>query len=558
MKDGLSSPSVLAIYQDTLGRMWFGTNEGVNVYDSKEISKYKSYDITDCQHRRKNLINGVVNQIIGDSNGDILMLNSGALIKYDIHKERFKELLPAGVGALATLDGEVWCTVRDTLFKYDTDADSLCFYRKLNVASVMCMEMSGGKIWIGAASGLYVVEGEEVKCVLPDIEIFKLFVSSRKELWIASRMQGLYRVGRDGKITKEEYSSERVVSQQIRGFVEDEWQNVWFGTFEGLQVYNPYADTYRVYRPDYHPGSLEHQSVFSLYKDRQGTIWVGTYYGGVNYFNQSKDVFLYYPYDNTNNHCLNFPIVGQMVEDKDHNLWIGTDGGGVNRLIRTSGIFTYYTSSGKNSIYHNNIKTISYDKKNDQVYIGTYTGGISRYDRKQDRFYHYFDHYKRTGEGPNHIIYHSIFKDGWLYVTARNGFWRINPERNEFQLLSKERLFLTFEIDSRGYVWLAADFKLYRIKIGDWKQLECVELKGSVVTNARITRIMEASDGTVYIATLGDGVYSYNHDTENWKHYTKESSHLLSDFCYNLAETHMNNILITGDEGFSIYSPFIL
>ena len=63
------------------------------------------------------------------------------------------------------------------------------------------------------------------------------------------------------------------------------------GIFEGLQVYNPYADTYRVYRPDYHPGSLEHQSVFSLYKDRQGTIWVGTYYGGVNYFNQSKDVF---------------------------------------------------------------------------------------------------------------------------------------------------------------------------------------------------------------------------------------------------------------------------
>ena len=68
-------------------------------------------------------------------------------------------------------------------------------------------------------------------------------MSSRKELWIASRMQGLYKVGRDGKITKEEYSPERVVSQQIRGFVEDEWQNVWFGTFEGLQVYNPYTDT---------------------------------------------------------------------------------------------------------------------------------------------------------------------------------------------------------------------------------------------------------------------------------------------------------------------------
>ena len=135
----------------------------------------------------------MVNQIIGDSNGDILMLNSGALIKYDIRKERFKELVPVGVGALAALDGEIWCTVRDTLFRYDTDTDSLCFYRKLDVASVMCMEMSDRKIWIGTASGLYVMEGEEVKCVLPDIEIYKLFVSSRKELWIASRMQGLYK-----------------------------------------------------------------------------------------------------------------------------------------------------------------------------------------------------------------------------------------------------------------------------------------------------------------------------------------------------------------------------
>ena len=157
MKDGLSSPSVLAIYQDTLGRMWFGTNEGVNVYDSKQISKYKSYDIIDYQHRRKNLINGVVNQIIGDSNGDILMLNSGALIKYDIRKERFRELVPLGVGALEVLDGEIWCTVRDTLFRYDTDTDSLCFYRKLDVASVMCMEMSDRKIWIYCFAVLFTI-----------------------------------------------------------------------------------------------------------------------------------------------------------------------------------------------------------------------------------------------------------------------------------------------------------------------------------------------------------------------------------------------------------------
>ena len=93
MKDGLSSPSVLSIYQDTLGRMWFGTNEGVNVYDGNQISKYKSYDIINNQYRDKALINGVVNTIVGDSQGNVLMINSGALIKYDIRKETFQKII---------------------------------------------------------------------------------------------------------------------------------------------------------------------------------------------------------------------------------------------------------------------------------------------------------------------------------------------------------------------------------------------------------------------------------------------------------------------------------
>lgn len=556
MKDGLSNPSVLAIYQDTLGRMWFGTNEGVNVYDGKQIYKYKSYEIKDNQQPRRKLINGTVNQIIGDLNGDIFFGNNGTLIKYDIRKESFKELISNGVGALAIINGKMWCAVRDSIYIHDSVTDSMIFYRKTNTTTIWCMAARNDKVWIGTAKGLYVMAGDAIECRLPEIEIYRLFVSSRNELWIASRMKGLYKIDRDEVLKKEEYSSTRVVSQQIRGFIEDDRQNIWFGTFDGLQVYNPFSDTYRVYRPNYHPGSLEHQSVFSLYKDRQGTIWVGTYYGGVNYFNQARDVFLYYPYDDLNEHCLNFPIVGEMVEDKEHDLWVSTDGGGVNRLNRDTGTFTYYTSSGSNSILHNNVKTMTYDKKHDQIYIGTYTGGISRYDRKRNRFHHYLANYEQTGKGPNHIIYHSLFKDGWLYVSARNGLWRLNPDKNEFQLLNKERLFLTFEIDSHGYIWLAADYNLYRIKAGNWDQLECMGSDNSVGSNAKITRIMEAADGTVYVSTLGNGVHAYDYETNQWKHYTEKQNNLLSDFCYNLAETPMNNILITSDKGISIYSPF--
>ncbi len=44
---------------------------------------------------------------------------------------------------------------------------------------------------------------------------------------------------------------------------------VW-GHLTDCRVYNPYLDMYSVYRPSYTLGTLEHQSVFSLYKDNQG------------------------------------------------------------------------------------------------------------------------------------------------------------------------------------------------------------------------------------------------------------------------------------------------
>lgn len=250
---------------------------------------------------------------------------------------------------------------------------------------------------------------------------------------------------------------------------------------------------------------------------------------------------------------MSFPIVGEMVEDKEHDLWICTDGGGVNCLNRKSKTFTYYMASGGNSIIHNNVKSITYDKKRDHIYIGTYTGGLSRYDRKSGKFHNYLEEFEKTGKGPGQIIYHVLFNDGWLYVSARNGLWKMNPDTNEFQILDNEKLFLTFEIDKRGYIWLTTGFELYKIKVDGGKRLE---VKQITERKAKITKIMEASDGTIYISTLGNGVYVYNYDKEKWSHHTVKSDNLLSDFCYNIIETPNNNILLSSDKGLSIYSSF--
>ena len=43
LSEGITQPSVMAIYQDQLGRMWFGTREGINLYDGNQMKVFKGW-----------------------------------------------------------------------------------------------------------------------------------------------------------------------------------------------------------------------------------------------------------------------------------------------------------------------------------------------------------------------------------------------------------------------------------------------------------------------------------------------------------------------------------
>lgn len=130
-----------------------------------------------------------------------------------------------------------------------------------------------------------------------------------------------------------------ISSEQIREFVEDQQGNIWFGTFDGLQKYDPSTQTYSLIKQEQRPGGLSHSSIFSLYQDVQGTIWIGSYYGGVNYFNPDNNAFNYYTYNPDRSDCLNYPFAGAMTEDKDHYLWICSRWWWIGMLRPTSGTF---------------------------------------------------------------------------------------------------------------------------------------------------------------------------------------------------------------------------
>lgn len=85
--DGLSQISVISICQDELGRMWFGTLEGLSCYDGNSMTVYKP-----SQDSVRSFLGNNVDNLVSDKQGNLFFISDYALVRYDLRKEQFSLL----------------------------------------------------------------------------------------------------------------------------------------------------------------------------------------------------------------------------------------------------------------------------------------------------------------------------------------------------------------------------------------------------------------------------------------------------------------------------------
>src|SRR6185295_9572487 len=93
--------------------------------------------------------------------------------------------------------------------------------------------------------------------------------------------------------------------------------------------------------------SLSNDQITTLYEDDKATLWIGTLEGGLCSLNAQTNTFRRYPYitnhlNTPNNNALDDALVFSLYEDKQGTLWVGTIDGGLNRFNRELGTFTSY------------------------------------------------------------------------------------------------------------------------------------------------------------------------------------------------------------------------
>ena len=160
---GVTSANIVhSIMQDRAGRMWFGNNSGVFVYDGKDLKNYSVEDgvCGDC-----------VNRILESSDGTIwIATHHNGICRFDgksfqsVTKEDGVEGTE-GWGLYEDRSGNVWFTLEHSgVYRYDGEKFTQ-IHRDQGLAcnAVQCVyEDKERRLWIGGVFGLFRCVGDQV------------------------------------------------------------------------------------------------------------------------------------------------------------------------------------------------------------------------------------------------------------------------------------------------------------------------------------------------------------------------------------------------------------
>jgi ligand-binding sensor domain-containing protein/signal transduction histidine kinase len=468
--NSLSDDHVLAIYGERPGELWIGTLGGglnklvpatsVPLSGQPALSSLK-FARSNFDQRQNNIACGFrfIRYRHDPANAFSLSDNDVSVVFADRYQTLWVGTFGGGLNQFDPV------TEHFTHFRRDRFNPNS--FRANDVLSIY--EDKSGIVWIGSQLGVgaskydrrqekfvhYKNDPSNPHSLSDDVVWSILAMPGRDDVvWIGTYHGGLNRfdrktpAGAAGRFTafRHDPSDPRSLSQNhIRAICEDEAGALWVGTFsEGLNKFVPELaekskrGVARFTRYKYDPAnpySLSHNHVRALHKDKSGTLWVGTIGGGLNRFEKSSGRFIRYQHHPANPSSLSDDRVYAIYEDRAETLWIGTFGGGLNKVFipnpggAAENFDGLYFVSYKNdaadsaSLSDNRIMAICEDRDG-ALWIGTFGGGLNRFDRATGKF-------KRFGMHnglPSDVIY-GIMEDasGNLWISSNYGLSRFNP-----------------------------------------------------------------------------------------------------------------------------------
>ena len=623
VSDGLSNNSVNTICKDRDGFMWFGTTTGLNRYDGYTFKIYQH-----AENDPGSLPDNYITDIVEMPDGRFWVNTGRGYVLFDKEQDCFitdvtgfmKNLESGGVPEQVFVDREgntCLSVAGEGCYRYKEGGKRLFFsYVEHSLPEhgvTQIAECSDGLLLI-YNTGLLVCldratlaikwKSDEIKKYIPagkTIE-FSLFVDRDNCIWAYSLM-GIWAYDCGTKSWRTDltaiWSSRpdviiHAVAQDIEG-------RIWVGKdYDGIDVLE--KETGKVtslVAHDDNGRSLPHNTIYDLYADRDGIMWVGTYKKGVSYYSESIFKFNMYEWGDitcieqadenrlwlgTNDHGILLwnrstgkaepfwrdaegqlpnPVVS-MLKSKDGKLWVGTFNGGLY-CMDGSRVRSYKEGTG-NALASNNVWALVEDDKG-RIWIASLGGGLQCLEPLSGTFETYTSNNSALLE--NNVTSLCWVDNNTLFFgTANQGVGMMDMHTREIKKiqgqsgnvkLSNDAVNHVYK-DSRGLVWIATreGLNVYDTRRHVFLDLSPVaEAKGNFI--AAITEDQErnmwvsTSRKVIRVTVASDGKGSYLFDS---RAYNSEDGLQNCDFNQRSIKTLHNGIIaIGGLYGVNVFAP---
>lgn len=544
VENGLAVNAVCCFFQDSQGFIWVGTINGLNRFDGRT---FKKVDPPKGVH--SSLIGNIVFAIAEDKQRKLWIGTDLGVMCLDLKTEKitpYEQKTSNGVqissrvySILVDKNNDVWfATVGQGLFRHNSSSGTLTQYRhhpacKNSLGSDnlrRLYEDKSGTIWIAAFDkGIdrYNRQSDSFTEYLPyghpvEMRDDNMFEDSRGNFWICNFNNGLAKLDRKtGRFTHYLTPNSNNHILHIRSIVEYEPGVLLLASDDGLTFFYTDTGSSRTVRMSkLNPNGLNDNYLQTLFIDREKGLWVGTYFGGINYSTPLLNNFCYYG-STSPEHSFPGRIVSVMCEDNKGNIWIGTDDAGLVFFNTVKGTFKQYLpKKGTNSLSYQNIHALLYD--DDKLWIGTFSGGLDVLDIKSGRFKNY-----KASKNQKSLYYSSVYalfkdNDGVIWVGTPLGLNRYNRQDDSFERIKELYLMGISSIlqDKQGYLWVGTGDKglfRYNKHTNRWKNYSFNPAKSGSIASNKVSSLCMDDKGELWIGTDGGGLLKYSHALDNFE-----------------------------------------
>lgn len=571
VENGLSYNSVICSLQDKKGFLWFGTKDGLNRFDGYTFKIFRN-----DPDNPKSIGSNFIHSLYEDKTQTIWVGTLTGLYKYNPLQESFS-LVPPSKGKDVRdvrLDskGNVWYIAGLVLCRYNEKTGKNSIYQTRPHLGVTSVSINAkDDIWVSSTDG-FIQKYNPATDSFTNYNLFdksepaisnwieKVYDTEKGFLLVGTSSQGI-KVFDTKTLTYKELLTSNPDQTAIyaRDFIASGNDEFWMATESGLFIYNMKTGKYTNLRNKFNdPYSISDNAVYTLCKDKEGGIFAGTYFGGVNYYAKEFTSFdKFFPQASGNS--LSGYAVKEICSDKNGNLWIGTEDAGLNKLDPKTGIFEHFKPNGsKTSIAHTNVHGLL--ATGNELWIGTFEHGLDVMDIRTSKVIRHY----QVGTAPNQLksnFIESILKtkSGEILIGSSYGLYRYNKDSDDFSLLNEVPGNLHYQFlmeDRSGNVW-AGSLRdgLYIYNLHDKRSIsyKFEENNPKSISSNAINSIFQDSKGIIWVATE-NGLNRFNEKDRNFTRYNSKNG-FQSNVFYRVLEDKRNNLWISTSGGLISFSP---